>query len=85
MSGSADKFMQSAQARLLWPGHDGEITLPYVLKKLFAASFEARFLVMATCSRSISDVSSAIRSVNSRSESMSDRYQPYMLLRIAGG
>jgi len=31
----------------------------YDLKKLFAASFEARFLVMATCSRSISEVISA--------------------------
>src|SRR5712671_566881 len=45
------------------------------LKKLSAASLEARFLVMATCSRSISDVISAIRSVSSSTDS-SDRSCP---------
>src|ERR1700678_1728702 len=33
------------------------------LKKLFAASFEARFLVAAACNRSISEFRSATRSV----------------------
>src|ERR1700739_3783700 len=41
----------------------------YDLKKLFAASLEARFLVMAVCNRSISEVISAIRSASSSTES----------------
>src|ERR1700679_2559502 len=41
----------------------------YDLKKLFAASLEARFLVMATCNRSISEVISAIRSESSSTDS----------------
>jgi hypothetical protein len=45
------------------------------LKKLLAASLEARFLAMATCSRSISDVISAMRSVSSSTDS-SDRSCP---------
>src|SRR5260370_8773825 len=47
----------------------------YVLKKLFAASFEARFLVTAACSRSISEVISAMRSASSSTDS-SDRSCP---------
>jgi hypothetical protein len=39
------------------------------LKKLFAASLEARFLVMAACSRSISKFISAMRSVSSSTDS----------------
>ena len=45
---------------------------PHDLKKLSAASFEARFLVTAACSRSTSVVSSAMRSVNSSTDK-SDR------------
>ena len=41
----------------------------YDLKKLLAASFEARFLVAAACNRSISEVMSAIRSVSSSTDS----------------
>src|ERR1700682_3051307 len=40
----------------------------YVLKKLFAASFDARFLVAACCSRSISEFISAMRSVSSSTD-----------------
>ena len=40
----------------------------YDLKKLFAASFDARFLVMATCSRSISEFISAMRSASSSTD-----------------
>src|SRR3954468_21935004 len=47
----------------------------YVLKKLFAASFEARFFVTACCRRSISEFISAMRSVNSSTDS-SDRSWP---------
>src|ERR1700722_19599261 len=47
----------------------------YVLKKLLAASREARFLVMATCSRSISELISAMRSASSSTDS-SDRSCP---------
>src|SRR6185437_14218285 len=39
------------------------------LKMLLAASFDARFLVMAACSRSISALSSAIRSESSSTDS----------------
>jgi hypothetical protein len=42
------------------------------LKKLFAASFDARFLAIAACSRSISEVISAMRSASSSTDS-SDR------------
>jgi hypothetical protein len=58
-------------------GHDEEglVKLSYDLKKLFAASFEARFLVAAASKRSISDVSSAIRSFNSSTDN-SDRSCP---------
>src|SRR5258708_35192783 len=38
------------------------------LKKLLAASLEARFLVMAACSRSISEVISAMRSASSSTD-----------------
>src|SRR3954464_3690703 len=51
------------------------VRFPYVLKKLFAASFDARFLAIAACSRSISDVISAMRSASSSTES-SDRSCP---------
>ena len=51
------------------PGHDGYPNEPQDLKKLFAASLEARFLVMAACNRSISEVKSAIRSVSSSTDS----------------
>ena len=47
----------------------------YDLKKLFAASLEARFLVAASCKRSISDFKSVIRSVSSSTES-SERSWP---------
>ena len=46
------------------PGHDGGLC-DHDLKKLFAASLEARFFVAAACKRSISEVSSAIRSLSS--------------------
>src|SRR5437588_9031430 len=45
------------------------------LKKLFAASLDARFFAIAACSRSISDVISAMRSVSSSTDS-SDRSCP---------
>jgi hypothetical protein len=44
---------------------DDEILVPHDLKKLFAASLEARFFVMAVCNRSISEVISAMRSASS--------------------
>ena len=47
----------------------------YVLKKLFAASFDTRFLVVAACSLSISDVISAMRSASSSTDN-SDRSCP---------
>src|SRR6476469_4744938 len=45
------------------------------LKKLFAASFDARFLAAACCSRSISEFIRAMRSINSSTDS-SDRSWP---------
>src|SRR5690242_17994758 len=47
----------------------------YDLKKLLAASFDARFFVVASCSRAISPLSSAMRSWSSSTES-SDRSCP---------
>src|SRR5665213_209505 len=43
--------------------------MAYDLKKLFAASFDARFLVIAACNRSISEVISAMRSASSSTDS----------------
>jgi hypothetical protein len=51
----------------------------YDLKKLFAASLEARFLVMAACSRSISEVISAMRSAQ-----FLDRQQRQVLPDLVG-
>src|SRR3981081_3350930 len=51
------------------------IRICHVLKKLFAASFDARCLVMAAWLRSLSEVISAMRSVNSSTDS-SDRSCP---------
>jgi len=56
----------------------------YDLKKLFAASFEARFLVAAACKRSISDVSSEMRSLSSSTES-SERSCPISWLTFRLG
>ena len=47
----------------------------YDLKKLFAASLDARFLAAACCRRSISEFIKAMRSVNSSTDS-SDRSWP---------
>ena len=47
----------------------GNTQVSHDLKKLFAASLEARFLAMAVCSRSISEVISAMRSANSSTDS----------------
>src|ERR1700682_3003137 len=67
----------SRSLRSLLPDDVGEIEFEfsYVLKKLFAASFDARFLVAACCSRSISAFRSAMRSVSSSTDS-SDRSCP---------
>src|ERR1700743_2510968 len=47
----------------------------HYLKKLFAASLEARFLAAAACNRSASEFNSNIRSVSSSTESR-DRSWP---------
>ena len=52
-----------------------EPEIAYDLKKLFAASFDARFLVIAACSRSISEFISAMRSASSSTDN-SDRSCP---------
>src|SRR5215203_3827245 len=45
------------------------LAYPCDLKKLFAASLDARFFAIAACSRSISAFKSAMRSVSSSSDS----------------
>src|ERR1700722_20623006 len=56
-------------------GRDDNRSRSHDLKKLFAAFLDARFLVMATCSRSISECISSMRSVGSSTDS-SDRPCP---------